>query len=248
MPNNSDRVERSATTSLRRAGTSVGAAHGPADSASHRPSFRNRQIVQELKDGNRLGCSHLIELYQNRLLGEAVNVFHLPMEDAEELVSDVLLLVVNGIRGFEFKKSDADFHFWLMAIFRNKVRDFARHQALTEGMMENFQESVLEDGENFSTTELQVTREIMRQYRESLLDGETGETAKRLQCISETLDMMETWERVLLRCRALNVPYEEIAVYTEKSAKQLKVYHARVKKKFINLLARQYPELEIHGT
>jgi len=56
---------------------------------------------------------------------------------------------------------------------------------------------------------------------------------------------METWERVLLRCRALDVPYEEIARYTGKTAKQLKVYHARVKKRFMKLLAQHYPELTI---
>jgi len=238
-----DRAELAATPSVRGNGSP-----SRVWTSSHPPSYRNRQVVQELKAGNRLGCGHLIEMYQDRLLGEAVNVFHLAKQDAEELVSDVLLLVVNGIQVFEFKKSDADFHFWLMAIFRNKVRDFARHQALTEGMMESFQESALEEQGAFSGTELRVTREIMRQYRDSLLDGEPGATAKKLQCISETLDKMETWERVLLRCRALDIPYEEIAVYTEKSAKQLKVYHARVKEKFIHLLAQLHPELKVNET
>ena len=59
------------------------------------------------------------------------------------------------------------------------------------------------------------------------------------------LEVMESWERVLLRCRALDVPYEEIARYTGKTPAQLKVYHSRVKQKFVRLLAERYPELAV---
>lgn len=54
--------------------------------------------------------------------------------DAEEIASDVLLAVVKKIDSFEFKRSDADLHYWVMTIFRNRVRDFMRHQAWTEGL------------------------------------------------------------------------------------------------------------------
>ena len=63
----------------------------------------NREVVRELKDGTRVGCAHLVELYQDRLTGEAVNVFHLPQQDAEEIVNDVLLTVVQKVQAFEFK-------------------------------------------------------------------------------------------------------------------------------------------------
>ena len=214
------------------------------------PNVSHRQVVQELKEGNRLGCNHLIASYQDRLLGEAVHVFHVPLPDAEELVSDVLLAVVRNIHSFEFKKSEADFHYWIMTIFRNRVRDFVRHRALTDGLVEYFEESALECRDEFSSTEREVVAAIVRDYQESLClpDEERAtddkESAKgKLHVIAETLERMETWERVLLRCRALDVPYEEIAGYTGKTAKQLKVYHARVKRKFMKLLAQHYPEL-----
>jgi len=223
---------------------------------SDRPvQFPNRQVVRELKQGSRLGCTHLMELYQDRLLGEALNVFHLPTSDSEEIVSDVLFTVVNNIHGFEFKRSDGDFHLWVMTIFRNRVRDFVRHRALTEGLAEKFEESLLESEDLYSSTEKEVVASIVRQYEENLrksdeniLDDEDKSSSSKLQAIVETLEEMETWERVLLRCRALDVPYEEIAEYTGKPVKQLKVYHARVKKKFVNLLAKHYPELALAET
>lgn len=209
----------------------------------------SRQVVQELKEDNRLGCHHLIELYQDRLIEEATNVFHVPFMDAEEIASDVLLAVVKKIDGFEFKKSDADFHYWLMKIFRNRVRDFMRHQAFTDGFMESFGESLLESDEAFSPTEREILATVMQNYQTSVSpsghpdsESEGSQPSKRLQIIADMLDEMETWERVLLRCRALDVPYVDIARYTGKTAKQLKVYHARVKKKLMKLLVERYPE------
>lgn len=209
----------------------------------------NRQIVQELKEGNLHGCRHLMEAYQDRLLSEAVHVFHVPASDAEELVSDVLMAVVEAIESFEFKKSDADFHFWVLTIFKNRVRDFVRRQALTKGLMERFDESAFENEETFSTTEKEVVNAIVRSYQDSLRDGvadpENIQVGANhvLDKVAEVLDAMEAWERVLLRCRALDVPYEEIAYYTGKPVKQLKVYHKRVKEKFVKLLVKECPEI-----
>ncbi|HLF19400.1 MAG TPA: sigma-70 family RNA polymerase sigma factor [Bacteroidota bacterium] len=208
----------------------------------------NREVVEELKNGSRTGAGHLVDLYQNRLISEAIHVFHIPSLDAEEIVSDVLLSVIQRIDMFDFTRSDGDFHFWVMTIFRNRVRDFTRHQALTEGLTVNFAESAMEDAKEYSENELEVTRSILQQYETSLRsqdDNADGEktSSRKLQKITEILDSMETWERVLLRCRALDIPYEEIAQYTEKTVNQLKVYHARVKKKFVKRLAEHYPEL-----
>jgi RNA polymerase sigma factor (sigma-70 family) len=205
--------------------------------------------VRELRERNSLGCSHLIDLYQLRLTGEAVNVFCIPPADAEEIVSDVLLAVVEQIGSFEFRRSDADFHLWVMTIFRNRVRDFVRHQALTEGLVEPFQESLPDDEGGYSPTEKEVIAAIVRQYEESLhepddvLSETQREHSRKLQVIAETLDQMEAWERVLLRCRALDVSYEDIAGYTGRPAKLLKTYYARTKKKFLKLLAQYYPEV-----
>lgn len=206
----------------------------------------NRQVVDELKEGNPVGCRHLADLYQNLLLSEGVGVFEMVQEDAEELVSDVLLTVVQKIHSFEFKRGEADFHLWVMAIFRNRVRDFVRHRAISEGLEVTFQESSLDDDEEYSGAERDVVAEIVRRYQDSLRDDSDGlrsEAGEKLRVVTETLEKLENWEKVLLRCRALDVPYEDIAEYTGKPVKQLKVYHARVKKKFVTMLARRFPEL-----
>ncbi len=208
-----------------------------------------RQIVEELKAGNRAGCTHLIQVYQNRLVSEAVNTFRIDAGEAEELVSDVLLAIVNKIRSFEFRKSDNDFHIWVMTVFKNKVRDHVRHIASTGFPMESYDKL---DGQGNDELTHSVMRAVMSAYQNALnSDGEEGDDSRvsgKLRAIAETLEQMETWERVLLRCRALDVPYEEIAGYTGKPAQQLKVYHARVRNKFIARLAQQYPELSTSTT
>jgi RNA polymerase sigma factor (sigma-70 family) len=210
----------------------------------------NRQIVEELRNGDRKGAGHLVDTYQDRLISEAVSIFHIDSLDAEELVSDVLLSVIQKIDSFEFEKSDGDFHFWVMTIFRNRVRDHVRHETLKGGLMERFEESALENDQEYSQTELDVVRAVVRQYESSLQSHEGSNDDPRtvpgkLHVIAATLDAMETWERVLLRCRALDVPYEDISHYTGKPVSQLKVYHQRVRKKFVKLLSEHYPELAI---
>jgi len=166
-------------------------------------------------------------------------------------VSDVLLTVVHKIGTFQFKRSDGDFHYWVMTIFRNRVRDFMRHRALTEGLQVHFDEAALEDDELYSSAEREVVRIVIGRYEDSLRSPDSenervgGGNAGKLQIVVQALEQLETWERVLLRCRALEIPYEEIAQYTGKSAKQLKVYHARVKKKFLKLLAERVPEASV---
>jgi len=211
----------------------------------------NKQVVQQLKEGNPIGCQHLVGLYQEKLVGECVTVFDLVLEDAEELVSDVLLTVVQKINDFEFKRGDGDFHLWVMTIFRNRVRDLVRHHAITDGLVERFEEGDPDDGQ-YSTSERAVVSEIVRRYQDSLRDetSDDGPKSGKLQIIAEALEKMESWERVLLRCRALDVPYEDIATYTGKPAKQLKVYHARVKKKFVKMVTENHPEFvqQVAGT
>ena len=179
----------------------------------------NRQIVDELKAGDRSGCVHLMQAYQHRLFEHLVHTFHIPREDAEELVSDVLLTVVRRISLFSFRNSDEDFARWVFTVLRNHVRDFLKKQARQGVKMEAFSEEECGDGDGIFTAVREITQIVVRDFmeNESGEDGgngenEAGKTENRpLQLVVETLKSMETWERVLLRCRALDIPYEEIA-------------------------------------
>ncbi len=201
-------------------------------------TISNRQIVDELKRGDHAGCSHLMQEYQQRLFAFLLHTFDLSREDAEEIVSDVLLLAVQRIDIFSFRKSDADFSRWIFTILRNKVRDFWRSRK--RNWMELVPAGDLQGEESRSIDE-EIARAVVRDF----LEGEErdGEEAPRpVELVADTLQSMETWERVLLRCRALDVPYEDISHYVEKPAKYLKVYHARVKQKFADKLRKAFEE------
>lgn len=184
--------------------------------------------------------------YQRRLLQYIVGTYDIPKADAEEMVSDVLLLVIQRISQFAFRKSDADFARWVFTIVRNKIRDYWRHRKRNLIEMVSISSDEGEDG-------VSVEEEIIRTIVSDFLAGEEGdgvrEGAKRpLDLVVEALKSMETWERVLLRCRALDIPYEDISRYVEKPAKQLKVYHCRVKQKFAEKLRKLFAEHDVAPT
>jgi len=207
-------------------------------------SISNRRLVEELKAGDRMGCVHLVEMYRQKLIFECITASRMNPLDAEEIVNDVFVSVVQKIGQFSFKKTESDFHFWVMAIFRNKLRDFVRRLVVKTGQTSprNGHVSYHEDCQDGEQNGL--IQAAIRAYEKSLAEGEgLMESGNIINWMAELLDEMEPWERVLLKCRALDVPYADIAQYTGKTMKQLKVYHGRVKRKFVRLLAERHPEL-----
>lgn len=198
----------------------------------------NTEIVEGLRAGRREAVTRLMARYYRRLIGEAVSVFGVSKADAEEIADDVLLAVVRGIGGFAFRRGEGDFHIWLMTIFRHRVCDHLRRSALTGGLMVAFDEALTLEDEGQGGVEAEVMREIVRRYAEDA--GRTDSAVRRgvLAEVEQALDALQSWERVLLRCRALDVPYEQIAEYTGKRPAILKVYYPRVRKRFLALLQR----------
>lgn len=199
------------------------------------PRISNRQLVDELRSGHRLGEIHLVETYRRHLITECVRSFRLDPLDAEEIVNDVFVLVIRKIRLFSFKRSESDFHYWLMAVFRNKVRDFVRRGAVAgpDGPESSLSSEVFAEGP--ASIHAAICQYETGERDESTWNGEA------LTAVATLLNELEPWERVLLHCRALDVPYNDIALYTGKTADQLKVYHARVQAKFKRMLAERFP-------
>jgi RNA polymerase sigma factor (sigma-70 family) len=199
----------------------------------------NRQLVKELQTGDRMGCVHLVDLYQRKLLYECTRVFGIDSRDSEEIVDDVLLSVVQKIGTFSFKESESDFHYWVMAIVRNKVRDFIRRRVVLYGTSDRETGTEIDpgmtDGGGQGEQDHALVQAAIQEYEKSVLESEPENPL--LTWVAEVLDAMQPWERVLLRCRALEVPYSDIARYTDKTPDQLKVYHPRVRKRFLKLLA-----------
>lgn len=124
-----------------------------------------------------------------------------------------------------------------------------RQRAAAEESFVEFIDDPLTKEDAYSPQEKELANYILHQYEQANREADEvgdGPVSAKLLVIADVLDRLESWERVLLRCRALDVAYEEIAGYTRKPVSHLKVYHSRVKKKFIKLLAEYYPELEYH--
>ncbi|MBI4418602.1 MAG: sigma-70 family RNA polymerase sigma factor [Ignavibacteriales bacterium] len=198
----------------------------------------NRQLVEELKSGHRMGGIHLVQIYQRKLIAECIRSFRLDPLDAEEIVDDVFVSVIQKIHQFTFKRSESDFHFWLMTVFRNRVRDFIRRETMgsIRPVIAVRSGSLMEDRAS--------VRAAIRIYECAVLgEDESAPERRLLAIVVDLLNELQPWERVLLQCRALNVPYGDIARYTGKTCEQLKVYHARVQLKFKRLLAKRFPEI-----
>lgn len=194
----------------------------------------NRQLVEELKSGHYKGAHNLVQAYQRTLIAECIRSFSLDPMDAEEIANDVLVSVIQKIYQFQFKRSDSDFHFWVMAILRNRVRDFVRRgmRAGCDGAETFPQGPFAENGASIQAA--------VRFFERSLQEDEL--TRPDLSAVVDALEALKPWERVLLQCRALGMSYGDIAGYTGKTCNQLKVYHARVKSKFKRLLSERLPE------
>ncbi len=210
----------------------------------------NRQIVEELKEGDSVGCRHLVDVYKYRLFDHLTDVFHLPREDAEEMVDDVLLMVVQRIDRFSFRSSDLDFARWIFTILRNTVRDYFRRRNRTAIEWTGYDEAGLRGDSDEGTRE--VYRIVVSDF---LLDKEPEDehsgNRRPLDILTSVLQSMQSWERVLLRCRAMGIPYEEIAPYVDKPVNQLKTYHLRARKRFSSLVREEFERegfLSVPGT
>ncbi len=205
-----------------------------------------RQVVKELKEAERAGYSHLMELYRDRLTRDAIRLFGVRHVDAEELVSDVLFAVIRNINSFEFRESERDFHLWVLAIFRNRIRDLARRSAARLRSMDPF---FMEDPEagrkGYALNGSWCVHEFLEMMSDERGTACTGVDAHsmRLAIITDALETLEPWERTLLWCRAADIPYGEIAQYTGKPAGTLKVYHGRIRKRFAEQVLRRFSDI-----
>jgi RNA polymerase sigma factor (sigma-70 family) len=196
----------------------------------------NQELLNELRRGSRRGYTLLTKEYHGPLLREAVRKYGLPRQDAEELVNDVLMTVVSKSRQFVFKKSDDDFGSWIVTILRNRIRDHLRKAKLSLRPVEETVVAGTADSEHGIETDAIVST---LRGEETFVDLDREDHAGTMQQrLVEALECLKPWEQVLVRLRSLNVPYLDIARYTGKNAKYLKVHHARAMKKLKALIER----------
>lgn len=173
---------------------------------------------QLLKNEPRQGLKILYERYGQRLYGYAVHSWKLTEDEAWELIYQLLFNVCSKIVQYTFtdEKAFASFLFTsFMNLLRNHIRDQKRIgiQALE------------------ADTEAYVIADSMEEI-----------DSNGLTLLKEELDKLQDWERILLLLRCQDMPYAEIARYTDKPASVLKVYYGRLKEKLGRQLKIKTPK------
>lgn len=75
---------------------------------------------------------------------------------------------------------------------------------------------------------------------ELMAEEAQSKPSEKVQKLSELLDELEDWQRILLLLRAQEFSYKEIENYVDKPAKTLKVYYGRLKKQLSEKLKQTY--------
>jgi len=76
--------------------------------------------------------------------------------------------------------------------------------------------------------------------------AETKNVNPAIGKLNKALDELEEWQRILLLMRAQGFSYSEIAKYTDKPVKHLKVYYGRLKKQLEKKIMLN-EKIEVHG-
>src|SRR5574337_703166 len=165
-----------------------------------------------LKRKDRASVGVLYERYGKKLFGYGRQKWNLREDDNWDLIYKTLYRVLETFGQYKFA-DEQKFGTFVFTIFINYLRNFYRDR-------KNLPAEILELDEAF------------------VHSAETEkENSPAIQLLSEELDKLEDWERILLLMRSQDNPYSAIAAYTGKPEEQLKVYYQRLKKKLAEKLA-----------
>ena len=160
----------------------------------------------------------LYERYGKKLFGYARSKWKIGEDDNWDLVYKTLYRVIETSSDYTFE-SESKFSGFVFTVFINYLRNFYRDK-------KNLPVEIVEIDASFS--------DLSEPIADSIRD-ETKPSASMNLLVAE-LDQLEDWERILLLMRSQDVPYSEIAKYTNKPEDQLKVYYGRLKKKLADKL------------
>jgi len=209
----------------------------------------NREIVEDLRKGTERGYRRFSNEYRKRLIHEAVSSYNVSRDDAEELANDVLMVVAAEIDRFRFRDSDNNFRSWVLTIFRNRIRDHMRKCSTIAHLRDRLNDSnTPADRSLMLSLDNEVVVSSSRGATRPAEPDSDKTSGSRLDQLSEALESLAPWEQVLLRCRAMGIPYEDIAKYTGKKATILKVYHRRVCEKLRRRVGEGVADLPSRGT
>jgi len=149
----------------------------------------------------------LYNQYGKKLYAYAVKNWNVSEDQAWDLVYKTLYRVIETHKNYTFA-SEEKFGGFIFKIFINYLRNHYRDS----------KKKTIEQTADYS--------EVYNRTADS--SGEITSDPK-LAALTEELEKMEDWQRMLLLMRSEGRPYSEIAQYIDKPEEQLKVYYQRLK-------------------
>jgi len=158
--------------------------------------------------------AQLYSRYGKKLYAYAVKNWNVTEDQAWDLVYKTLYKVIDTYKNYKFENEEK-FGSFIFKVFINYLRNHYR--------------------DNKKQNERLQVAEISPVELQNRSDSRTNEpgtdvvTDPRLTALTEELEKMEDWQRMLLLMRSEGRPYSEIARYVQKPEEQLKVYYQRLK-------------------
>jgi len=146
--------------------------------------------------------------YGKKLYSYAIRTWKLNEDDAWNLIYKTLYKVIETHKNYTFETEDK-FASFVFKLFINYLRNDYRDKKNSTLDVSSADLSTMQLQSGTAPTEVQ--------------------TNQKLIVLSEELDKMEDWQRMLLLMRSEGRPYSEIAQYIDKPEQQLKVYYQRLK-------------------
>jgi RNA polymerase sigma-70 factor (ECF subfamily) len=164
--------------------------------------------------------AQLYSRYGRKLYAYAIKNWNVTEDQSWDLVYKTLYKVIDSYKNYKFENEEK-FAAFIFKVFINYLRNHYRdHKKQNEKLQ------VAE----ISPVELQNRADSDRpDNSRSNGDGTDAPADPRLAALTEELEKMEDWQRMLLLMRSEGRPYSEIARYVQKPEEQLKVYYQRLK-------------------
>lgn len=178
-------------------------------------------IKHILADPNR-GAEWLYQQFGRKLLGYAVNVYHISEDAGWDLVYKTIYRVVAVQAGYEFE-NEQKLGSFLFKIFINYLRNHIRDERTRTN--------------NAVFVSLDETR------KDFIARADQASQDPKIRILNEELAKLEDWQRILLLLRSQEVSYSEIAAYVHKPEEQLKVYYQRLKNKLSASMQKRMEDL-----
>ncbi|MEN6411837.1 MAG: sigma-70 family RNA polymerase sigma factor [Veillonellales bacterium] len=176
------------------------------------------QIVDSLKRGAKNGVELLLTQYGRRIVFIATKKHGLSLEDAEELMTDVIMEVAKKIDVFD--PSKGSLRSWIGSIAHRRAIDLYRKKGkklIEQTMTDDWWSLIGQSGDS--------------------PDHESGLSldARLKERIESTLALLSDREKELLRLRAEDLSLDEIALMLDIEKNAVSVAHYRAKQHFKKL-------------